>query len=107
MSLILRRKLRHRHGRAVAVALITALALSVGMAHSAMGSHHMGEAVVICLAIGVATVAVAASPRLGRPVPAPVRPRQRIEPSVRPAASVAVPQGRARGHPSILQVFRR
>ena len=107
MSLVLRRKLGHRRARVLAVALIAALALSVGMAHSAMGGHHMGEVVAICLAIGAATVAVAATPRLGRPVPNSVRPRLRIDPSVRPAAPVAVPQGLARGHPSVLQVFRR
>jgi hypothetical protein len=107
MSLVLRRKLGHRRARVLAVALIAALALSVGMAHSAMGGHHMGEVVAICLAIGAATVAVAATPRLGRPVPNSVRPRLRIDPSVRSAAPVAVPQGLARGHPSVLQVFRR
>ncbi len=55
----------------------------------------MGKAVAICLAIGVATVAVAATPRLGRRIPPLVRPRQRIEPFAGPAAPVAVPQARA------------
>lgn len=107
MSLVLRRKLRRRNARILAVALIAALAFSIGMTHSAMGREHMGKAVVICLAIGVAAVAVAATPHLGRRIPPPARPSRRIELPTRLAAPVAVPPGRARGHPSVLQVFKR
>ena len=107
MSLVLRRKLRRRQTRSVAAALIAVIVLAVGMAHSAMGSDHMGDAVVVCLAIGAATVALAASPRLGRQISPQARPERRTDPPVSRADRGPVPPGRARGHPSLLQVIRR
>ena len=107
MSLVLRRKLRRRQARVVAAALIAAIALSVGLAHSAMGSDHMGDVVVMCLAIGAATATLAAIPRLGRRLPPRPRPRKRTESLLIRAVPAPIPLGRARGHPSVLQVFRR
>ena len=107
MSLVLRRKLRHRRARVIAAALIAAIALSVGVAHSAMGSDHMGDAVAMCLAIGAATVALAGVPRLGRRLPPRTCACKRAEPLHMRAVPASILLGRARGHPSLLQVFRR
>jgi hypothetical protein len=107
VSLVLRRKLRRRQARVVTAALIAAIALSVGMAHSAMGSVHIGDAVVMCLAIAVATAALAAAPRLSRRLPPQPRPRKRTEPLLIRAVPAPIQLGRGRGDPSLLQVFRR
>ena len=107
VSLVLRRKLRRPQARVVAAALIAAIALSIGVAHSAMGTDHMGDAVVMCLAIGAATVALASAPRLGRRLAPRPRPCRRTESLHLGAVPEPIRGGRARGHPSLLQIFRR
>jgi hypothetical protein len=107
VSLVLRRKLRRPQARVVAAVLIAAIALSIGMAHSAVGTDHMGDAVVMCLAIGAATAALASAPRLGRRLAPRTRPRKRTEPLHIRAVPEPILLGRARGHPSLLQVFMR
>ncbi len=82
------------------------LAGAVVVAHSAVGHGHMGEAMLMCLAVvETAVVAVGAalvlSARMRRPlwlVPAPLEPELWLVPS---------PAGvRARAGPPLLQVFR-
>lgn len=101
------RVLRRRWVQALAVATVASLGLMVGLAHSGVGADHMGETATMCLAIAAGTaVAVASAPQLGRLVAPPLRPVSwsALAPDCshgRPAA------GRARGHPAVLQVFRR
>ena len=84
------------------------LGMSLWAAHSAPGEHHMGKAAAVCLAVAaVATAAVATLPALGRMVATPARSRRNVQHAAsRFMPSVPV-EGRARGHPSVLQVFRR
>lgn len=107
VSSALRRPLRRQDVRVLAAILIAALALSVGLAHSGMARDHMGEAVAICLAVGATAVAVASVPHLGRHITHPPRPRHQSPPVHVRTVPVAAPYQRARGHPSLLQIFRR
>jgi hypothetical protein len=72
-----------------------------------MARDHMGEAAAICLAIGAAAVALASVPTLGRHITRPPRPRHQPPPVQVRTMLVAAPHQRARGHPSLLQIFRR
>ena len=101
------RALRRRNVRIFAVATVASLGLMVGLAHSGVGSDHMGEAAAMCLAIAAgAAVAVAAAPQLGRFVAPPLRPVIWSAPAPdRDLGRRA--DGRARGHPAVSQVFRR
>ncbi len=107
MSLSVNRVLRRRNVRVLAVATVASLGLMVGLAHSGVGDDHMGEAAAMCLAIAASiAVAVAAAPRLGRLVASPLRPVNWSE--LAPSRDHGRPaDGRARGHPAVLQVFRR
>jgi hypothetical protein len=65
----------------------------------------MGEAAAMCLTIvAITTVAVAASPRLGRWLPSPPRPRSQRQP--RTTGPRVRANALARGDPTALQVFR-
>ncbi len=101
------RALTRHNVRVLAVATVASLGLMVGLAHSGVGTDHMGEAAAMCLAIAAGTaVAVAAAPQLGRLVAAPLRPVNWS--ALAPDRDYGRPaDGRARGHPSVLQVFRR
>jgi hypothetical protein len=107
MSLVIRRHLRTRRRRLLAVAVVALLGAAVWSAHAAPGDHHMGEAAAICLAVAaVAAAGIAAAPRLGRLLPG--RPRPPASRAVtRSVLAVPPVVGRARGHPAVLQVFRR
>ncbi len=101
------RVLRRRDVRLLAIATVASLGLMVGLAHSSVGSDHMGEAAAMCLAVAAgAAIAVAAAPRLGRLVAPPLRPVNWSAPSPDRDYGLAG-DGRARGHPTVLQVFRR
>jgi len=106
VSVALARALRRRRFRLAATVSVVAVALTVGLAHSAVRGDHMGKAAAICLAVvASAATTIAAAPRLGRIVQAP---------RGRPASAVSMPgeplwrvrTARARGHPAVLQVFR-
>lgn len=107
MSLAVNRALRRHNVRLLAVAVFASLGLTVGLAHSGLERDHMGEAAAMCLAVAASTaIAVAAAPRLGRLVARPSRPASWSPPE--PARDCGVrADGRARGHPAVLQVFRR
>lgn len=101
------RALRRRNWRTVAVAAVAALGLLVGLAHSGVADDHMGAAAAMCVAVAAGTaIAVAATPRLGHLVPGPPRPASWSPLSLARDYSLD-PDGRARGHPAVLQVFRR
>ncbi len=107
MFRVLDRVQRRRGRHAVAIVIAITLGGFVAAAHSGIGSDHMGEAVAMCLAVTVAVaVGVAAVPALGRLLPSPSRSRS----WALPASTVhlaGVDRARARGHPAVLQVFRR
>ena len=99
--------MRRQRRRLVALAAVLALAGMVTVAHSAMAADHMGDGMVMCVAVlAVAAVAViaavAGAPRSWLPmrwIPRPSGP-----PRLRLLA--LVPQPRARAGPPALQVFR-
>lgn len=98
--------LRRQRRRLVVFAVMLGLAGTVVVAHSAMGQDHMGDALVVCLAVAeTAVVAVGVALALGtwmrRPLwllPEPAAPEL-------PFAPLRV-DIRARGGPPLLQVFR-
>ena len=103
----LHRQLRPRGVRAIAVVLVAALGVAVWSAHVMPGDHHMGEAVAMCLAVVAIGAAVVAAPRMGRLLPAVPRPCSSPPPAAGAVLPSAPAPGRARGHPALLQVFRR
>jgi hypothetical protein len=102
-----REPLRRRRRRAAVGCVVLFLGASLAAAHSSVADHHMSEAAGMCLAVLAAgTVAVAAGPGLGRLLPERPRPVRSVGPPLPLVASPAGPS-RARGDPSLLQVFRR
>jgi hypothetical protein len=86
---------------------VAALGLMVALAHSGFSDEHVGEAAAMCFAVAASTaMAIAATPRVGRLVPGPCRPRS-WDPPARGGGPIRVADARARGHPAVLQVFRR
>ena len=89
------------------LAVVLGLAGATVVAHSAMGEHHMGDALVVCLAVAeTAVVAVGATLALGagmqRPLWLAAAPGE-----YRSSFIPALPSVRARAGPPLLQVFRR
>jgi len=99
--------MRRQRRRLAMLAVVLGIAGATVVAHSAMGEHQMGDALVVCLAVAeTAVVAVGATLALGagmqRPlwlIAAPAERRSRFIP--------ALPSVRARAGPPLLQVFRR
>lgn len=107
MSYSVTRALKRPRLRAPALAAVITLALLMGLAHSGVEADHMGKAAAICMAIAAsAAIAVTARPRLGRLLPSAPRPTDWGGPQ-EGALCPALPYGRARGDPAVLQVFRR
>ncbi len=107
MFRVLDRVQRRRGRHAVAIVIAITLGGFVAAAHSGIGSDHMGEAVAMCVAVtATAAVAVAAVPALGRLLPASPRARSWNVPASFVRLS-PLDLARARGHPAVLQVFRR
>jgi hypothetical protein len=108
MTIALRRQLQGHQRRAAMLGVVVLLGATVWSAHLSPADHHMGKAMAMCLAVAaVATAAVAALPTLGRLLPSVARPARvvvaRRTSRIRPTPVA----GRARGHPAVLQVFRR
>ena len=100
------RAMRRGRLRVVALAAVLALGVFVGLAHSGIETDHMGKAVAVCLAVAAsAAVTANAGPRLGRLLPRVARARSWPKP---PTVSFRTRRvdGRARGDPAVLQVFR-
>ncbi len=105
MSLALSRSLKRTRIRLLALALVVSLAVMVGLAHVGASSHHMGAAAAMCLAVAASVaLAVRSAPRLGRLLPE--APRWIGAVPVLSGPSVRPPDGRSRGQPALLQVFR-
>jgi hypothetical protein len=101
------RILRRPSLRTTVVAAIAAISLMIGLAHSGLGDGHMGEAAAMCVAAAAVTATgLAAAPRLGRILLQPPRPGSWGLPARAREYNFAG-DARARGHPSVLQVFRR
>ena len=106
MSYAVIRAMRRGRFRVAALAAVLTLGVFVGLAHSGIETGHMGKAVAICLAVATsAAVTVAAGPRLGRLLPRVARALNWPEPPISPFCTRSV-DGRARGDPAVLQVFR-
>lgn len=98
--------LRRRRRRAAILCAVVLLGATVAAAHTSVADDHMGEAATMCLAIMAAGgAAVAVLPALGRLLP---RPATRFGETGVAMWDIAAPAGghRARGDPSVLQVFR-
>lgn len=113
-ALALRRKLIRRRGSLAAVAAALILSSVVAAHHIETPSMHSGTgmhataAMVMCLGVlGLTAIAVAAGPRLGRLLPAPIRPADSRPPRLTPSRTAA---HRSRAGPSLylsLSVLRR
>lgn len=103
----MKRALRRRGPGTLGLAVVILLVLAVASAHANRAGDHMGVAAATRLAIvGSVATAVAAAPRLGRLLgPTPGAARTLTAAPVVPCRSRL--DGRARGHPAVLQVFRR
>jgi hypothetical protein len=102
-----RRLLTRRRRRAAIMCAVLVLGATVAAAHTSVADEHMGQAVTMCLAVIAAGGAgVAVLPGLGRLLPRPPRP---VSTSRLALPDLPSPAGvhRARGDPSVLQVFRR
>jgi peptidoglycan/LPS O-acetylase OafA/YrhL len=99
--------LRRRRRRAAILCAVVLLGATVTAVHTSVADDHMGHATTMCLAVMAAGgAAVAVLPGLGRLL---LRP-----PTLVSATGLALPdlpsparRYRARGDPSVLQVFRR
>ena len=107
MYLAIRRAARTNRLWIAVAAAIAVLAFTLVAAHSGVAGDHMGKAAAICLAVAsVAAATVASGPRLNRLVPSPIRAASDSLPRI--AEPPSLPRdGRARGHPAVLQVLRR
>ena len=96
---------RHRR-RVIVLAAVLGLAAAVVTAHTVMAGEHMGDGIVMCLAVAETAVAAAAA-AIGlagsRLAPLPHTPSG--EPPLRPHRRSAAGV-RARAGPPLLQVFR-
>jgi peptidoglycan/LPS O-acetylase OafA/YrhL len=98
---------RRRRWRATLLCAVVLLGAVVTTAHTSGGHAHMGQTAAMCLAVLAAGAAVAATvPTLGRFVPQAPRAVDARRPNV-PVPIAVRPPWRARGDPSLLQVFRR
>jgi hypothetical protein len=99
--------LRQRRRRAAILFAVLLVGVAVAAAHTSVADDHMGEAATVCLAVMAAGGAVvAALPTFGRLLPRPLVSVGEIGLTT----SVVLSQTglyRARGDPSVLQVFRR
>ncbi len=107
MVIALNTSLRRQRRRLVLIAAVAVLATGVAAAHGALGDHHMGDGMTMCLAVAdsaLLTVGVALAVRLH--TGSWIRPWSPFvaAPVWRPLAR---PQPRARAGPAVLQVVRR
>jgi hypothetical protein len=99
--------LRRRRRRAAILCAVVLLGAMVAAAHTSVADDHMGQAATMCLAVVAAGGAAAAAlPALGRAL---ARPATVIGATWPEASDLPAPAQvcRARGDPSVLQVFRR
>jgi hypothetical protein len=99
--------LRQRRRRAAILCAVVLLGATVAAAHTSVADDHVGQAATMCLAVMAAGgAAVAALPVLGRLLP---RPHALVGTTRLARSDLPAPAGvhRARGDPSVLQIFRR
>lgn len=98
--------LRHPRRRLVALGAVFALAGAVLTAHGVLADGHMGDAVVMCVALAQSAI-FAAGGALGTGTLLRARARLLPAPAVPAPAVLAAPlRVRARAGPRVLQVFR-
>ena len=96
-----------RRRRAAVLCAVVLLGATVTAAHTSVAHDHMGQAATMCLAVMAAGGAtVAALPAPGRLLP---RPSTLVGATGVAVSDLPAPAGvhRARGDPSVLQIFRR